>query len=79
MTSHPNRSRGPYIATVSQNGGDWSESKEFQTIRQCRDWAEEFGQRTDRCVITDNKRRTIALHIRRTQSNAWYAADPGAQ
>jgi hypothetical protein len=76
MANHPGRSGGPYTATVSDSGGDWAESKEFPTMRQCRAWAEEFGQRTDRCVIRDAKGRTVGLHVRRTCSNEWYAATP---
>lgn len=74
MTSHPNRSRGPYTAAIG--GSSWSHgpTAEFSTIREARAWAEEYGNTADYCTITDKKGRVVASH--RQVNGHWYRVAP---
>ena len=66
---------GKYTAQIS--GSSWSVGPRatFRTITEARKWAEEYGDTADRCTITDNKGREVALHIRnRNAPGGWYRA-----
>lgn len=74
MTNHPNRSKGPYTATIG--GGSWAQgpTTKFDTIRACRLWAEEHGDSADYCSITDRRGLEIARHQRDPSTGKWYRA-----
>ena len=48
----------------------------FATIRECREWAEEYGTTADACVIRDTKNRVVARHKRSNAGSGtqWYRA-----
>jgi hypothetical protein len=76
MVNHPNRSRGPYTATVDTMSG-WPSRAQFPTIRECRRWAEEHGRvDADRCVIEDKAGRIVAIHMRDQSGDGmrWFRA-----
>jgi len=56
-------------------GSAWAQGPiaHFRTIRQCREWAEEYGTTADLCVISDAKNRTVARH-KRGNGTQWYKA-----
>ncbi len=57
----------------------WAEgpAASFATIREARQWAEEFGTTADRCTITD-RGRAVVEHRRDTNGDGtrWYRATP---
>ena len=57
-------------------GSSWSRgpTADFQTIKECRDWAEDYGTTADWCVIHDRKGRVVAEHRRDPSSNHWFKA-----
>jgi hypothetical protein len=72
MTNHPTRSRGPYTAEIF--GSSWKQgpTATFTTIRECREWAEEYGTTADSCTIRDAGGRIVAQHRRNGQD--WFRA-----
>lgn len=74
MTNHPNRHRGPYTAEIG--GSSWAQgpTAECRTIREARAWAEEYGESSDYCRITDRDGRLVASHQRDPSSGRWYRA-----
>lgn len=80
MTNHPNRGRSNYTATLF--GSSWANgpTATFQTIRECREWAEEYGTTADSCSIRDRKGRIVGEHRRDISGNGtrWFRASPHA-
>jgi hypothetical protein len=74
MTNHPNRSRTPYTAEIG--GSSWAQgpTARFATIRECREFAESYGDAADWCTITDSKGREVARHVRDRAGRGWYRA-----
>lgn len=75
MANHPSRSRGPYIAHV---GGARSMFApiQFPSIRECRAYAESYGDTADWCEISDAQGRVVASHRRDKNSDGmrWFRA-----
>ena len=72
MPNHPNRSRGPYKASIG--GSSWSRGPEaeFATMREARAWAEEYGSTADYCIITDKSGCVVGSH--RRVNGRWFRA-----
>jgi hypothetical protein len=49
----------------------------FRSIRECGQWAENFGASWDRCVVVDEERRVVAEFRRdlRCATPRWFRAD----
>jgi hypothetical protein len=75
MTSHPNRKRAPYTATIG--GQMWADgpAQQFPSIKACRDWAESYGDTADWCAIADTSGTIVARHQRDRSTNGWYRAE----
>lgn len=56
------KKRGPYVAEVG--GHSWSRNPraEFETVRECRDWAESYGGTADYCSIYDANSVLVGRH-----------------
>lgn len=65
-----------YTATLS--GGAWNQGPEasFDTITECRKFAESYGNTADRCAITNRKGVQVASHVRSTEGDGmdWFRA-----
>jgi hypothetical protein len=79
MANHPNRSRGPYTAEIGGSSLLFGLRVPFNTIRECRAWAEEYGTTADWCYIRDAAGRHVAEHRRDTsgRGDRWFRATPG--
>lgn len=76
MANHPNRSRGPYAAEIGGHSWVRGPQAEFRTIRECREWAEEYGTTADWCRITDGRGRVVGEHRRNPNApGGWYRAN----
>jgi hypothetical protein len=67
---------GPYTAEIG--GSSWSRGPKaiFQTIREAREWAEEYGTTADHCSIYDPMGRLVGEHRRDTSAKnpKWFRA-----
>jgi hypothetical protein len=76
MTTHPRRNRGPYTAIIG--GTSWSQGPtgEFDTVRACRAWAEEYGTTADHCKLLDRHGNCVAEHRRDPSGDGtrWFRA-----
>lgn len=75
MTSHPNRSRGPY--TVEIGGSSWGcgPQSTCATIREARAWAESYGSTADWCEITNRHGVVVGKHYRDPSTDKWFRAE----
>lgn len=67
--------RSRYKAEIG--GHSWAQgpAAEFPTIRECREWAEEYGTTADYCHIYDSLGRLVAEHRRNPNSpGGWFRA-----
>lgn len=57
--------------TAKLSGNSWSIGPEasFDTITECRKFAELYGNTYDHCVITNRKGVTVGRHVRSTDGN----------
>jgi hypothetical protein len=64
--------------TAKITGSQWSRGPqaEFNTIRECREWAEGYGALGDNCLIYDNTGKLVAQHSRDRNSTGtdWFKA-----
>lgn len=74
MANHPNRSRGPYTATLSGDGWASGPTLQVNTVREARAWAEEHGDLADCCIITDARGNLVARHQRNRSGGGWFRA-----
>lgn len=60
-----------YTAVLSSDAQAWAH---FDTVTECRRWAEEYGDTADRCEILNRNGLTVALHCRDSGANGrrWY-------
>jgi hypothetical protein len=67
-----------YTAEIGGHSWQQGPKAQFRTIRECRQWAEEYGTTADWCVITDRKGRVVGRHHRKTSGNAltWFPVAP---
>lgn len=75
MTNHS--SRGLYY--TAEIGGPkirCCPKADFRTIRECRVWAEEYGDTADYCTITDAQGRVVGSHRRDRNGDGtrWFRA-----
>lgn len=65
-----------YTATVFRRLWSISPTVEFPTITACRNFAEEYGDTADYCIINDAKGREVARHQRDNNGDGsrWYRA-----
>ena len=53
-----------YLAEIGGSFWRHGPQAEFETIREARRWAEEFGATADSCTITDRHGKVVAIHSR---------------
>lgn len=72
MYTQPKKYEGIVTGDVNVTSGY------FDTIRQCRAWAEKFGNTMNRCDIhrTTKSRKKVALHVRDKNGDGsrWFIA-----
>ena len=68
--------RSPYRAVMSSWPHTRGPEATFRTIRECGQWAENFGTAWDRCVVTDREYRKVAEFRRdlRCVVSSWFRA-----
>jgi len=76
LPNHLRRNRGPYRAVMSSWPHTRGPEATFRTIRECGQWAENFGTTWDRCVVTDREYRKVAEFRRdpRCVVSSWFRA-----
>jgi hypothetical protein len=71
----PKTNRPRYKAKIGGQSRARSTVAQFSTIRECREWAEEYGTTADYCLIMDSKGRLVAEHRRNPNSpGGWFRA-----
>jgi hypothetical protein len=75
MVNHPSRGSGPYLAHVGGSRSIFAPVK-FDTVRECREHAESYGQTADWCEIIDARGRLVASHRRDPNGDGtrWFRA-----
>ena len=80
VTARPGtkRHRGPYTAEIGGNSLDEGPRNVFDTIRECREYAESYGTTANWCSITDRSGCKVAEHRRDTSGDGsrWFRSTP---
>lgn len=76
MPGMPARSRRPYTANVGGGSRARGPVQQFQTLRECKEWAESYGCTAEWCVVEDAKGRRVAEYRRDTscRGERWFRA-----
>jgi hypothetical protein len=66
--------RGPFTARLSGARIVSMPEVTFNTVAECRRWAEDHGAEADRCTIFDVDGRPVAAHERDRAAPHWFDA-----
>lgn len=66
----------PYTARIEGRAWSIGPTATLPTITACRQWAEDYGDTADRCMITDHLGRLVGVHARDRNGTGrrWYRA-----
>jgi hypothetical protein len=63
--------------TAEIGGHSWARGPkaQFNTLAECREWAEEYGTTADWCSVEDAKGRPVVAYWRYRNSTEWFRAE----